>query len=539
MKPFLFSKANQSLGLIIISALLMTGCWSYYTKKVALPTSSADPWPETVTNLKNSRPLIQIVNASQKMDLVNYRLEDDIIIGTLTDAKEEVILPTKGTFARKNIPKAQRQPLLMTLQLWTDQKLSSGEASFPLSEFTSAQYVRPAHGVNVLTHIGAGVVGAAVFLAIACNCPRVYALNENGEKMMQGSLFTGAISKSFERTDLLPLYRLNRTEESIHLTIANELPEDEYIDEVKLLKVKKKADTRLAVDVSGELFEYNPNLISPTSAISLDGRDIASEVALEDGQVHDFDDMSEAKELNSAIFTFNKSDLPNQTAKLIVLGRQTDMLEASAEYMFSLFGDKFDKLNEKMDKFPREKYEAQNAKRGISMNAFIKTSKGWENAGSFHYASIVNQKWLGMDIDVSKVEGENVEIKLEAAYKFWELDYVGLSNDWNTLSNYEEVPTLSAFNEKGEDVSSLIQTADQQYAVQPHAGSFIEFSFENNASEDEVYVLKGTGYYHHIRDYDHKPNKRMLVKLKSMDPLSAQEVSKTLDLYLRAVSAHP
>ena len=487
----------------------------------------------------HTRPLIQVINQDKIMDLTQYQFDGDQLSGTLVEAKTIYNVPGKDSFWRKNIEQSNRKKFLMTLQLSTIAELAPGKITFNFKDFYAGQYYKPNHVFNVSTHILAGYGVALAAAAIACNCPRVYTIDEAGEKQMQGSLFSGAISKSFERTDLLPLYGLDKKRESINLTIANELPENEYIDEVKLLRVKKQNHMKIAEDANGSLFEYNPDLLTPTSAISLDGRDISDQVIFSDDLAHDFNDQSDHKELNSVVFTFPKPTLQDQSAKLVIYGRQTEMLEASAEYLFSLFGEDFHKLNDRMDKYPLEKYEKNNSKRGISMNVFIKTINGWEKTGSFHYASIVNKKWLGMDIDVSKAKGEHVEIKLEAAYKLWELDYIGLSDEWNPLTDYEEVPILSAFNEKGEDVSQLIEVKDHAYVIQPNEGSFIELEFENNASENEAYVLQGTGYYHHIRNYEHKPDKRMLLKLKSLDPLSAQEISKTLDIYLNSISAHP
>ncbi|MEZ4828546.1 MAG: hypothetical protein R3C61_20005 [Bacteroidia bacterium] len=114
---------------------------------------------------------------------------------------------------------------------------------------------------------------------------------------------------------------------------------------------------------------------------------------------------------------------------------------------------------------------------------------------------------MALPIDISAISGETINIRLESAYKFWELDQIGLSANWQQISEYVEVPMISAVNEKGEDVSARIHTVDEHYAVQPQAGSAITLSFENTAAEDEIYILKGTGYYHHIRNYEHAPDK--------------------------------
>ena len=540
MRNYSFSFGPLQILVFMFSTSIMLGC-VYYKKNTIFQEQAATDWNATLNEIKMSRPVIQVISENKIYDLANYRFEDDKLIGTIKPAKIIYTPPEQNLFLRSRLPTEQRRPILLIMQLFTLNDMNEGEVEIPISELGKVQYYQGADGASTLATLAlTGVLvvgGAAVFLAIACSCPRVYTVNENGEKVRQGTILTGAMSKSFERTDLLPLYDLDRTGESIKVGLSNELPEDEFIDELKLLKASKKAHTQLAVNADGELFEYNPSLATPVSATSLDGRDISAQIEKADEIGHFFDDQLETKELNSAIFTFDKKELTNSEAKLVVRARQTELLEYSAEYAFSLFGDEFDKMYEQMEKRSREKYERRNSQKGIAMNAYIRSGKSWEKVGSYHYASFLHKKWLGLDLDLSRVEGETVEIKLESAYKFWELDYVGIATDWENLTNYEEVALQSAINEKGEDISALIAEADENYAVQRGEGTSIDLTFANSAKENEVYVLKGTGYYKHVRNYAHKANKKQLLKLKAAGPMAGQEVSKTIDLYLQAVGS--
>ncbi|MEZ4828548.1 MAG: hypothetical protein R3C61_20015 [Bacteroidia bacterium] len=220
----------------------------------------------------------------------------------------------------------------------------------------------------------------------------------------------------------------------------------------------------------------------------------------------------------------------------MINARQTEWLESIAEVFFNAFGDQFDRWNTMMDKVPREKYEARTAERGLSMNVFIETDNGWQKVGTFHNAGVNAQKKMALPIDISAISGETINIRLESAYKFWELDQIGLSANWQQISEYVEVPMISAVNEKGEDVSARIHTVDEHYAVQPQAGSAITLSFENTAVEDEIYILKGTGYYHHIRNYEHAPDKPFIRYMRRNQQTVTQELSLLMDVMQRNAS---
>ena len=212
----------------------------------------------------------------------------------------------------------------------------------------------------------------------------------------------------------------------------------------------------------------------------------------------------------------------------MVYGRQTEWLEQVAESFFSLYGTDFDKFNQKLERVPRKFHENYDAKRGISMKAYVMTNAGWKKLGVFQNAGIVKEKLMGMDIDLDQVPGNEVKIKLEAAFRFWEIDQIGLTQDGQRMDQFEEVPLRSAINESGQDVAALLQNIDDQYAVQPAAGSQIELTFDNSAGKGEIYVLQGTGYYRHVREYAHEPQWKAIRGLRSLGKLSAHEFSRSL-----------
>lgn len=491
-------------------------------------------WDQYLQAQSVVRPIIHLYHGNKTYAMTNYSFsgegESAVIMGTLSEVPAYAI-PEQPSFLRNKLPDNVKPIINEIMHLYTDIEPQEGEMTLALKDIQQVIYHQNNTAANVLVNTGVGIVSAvagfAIFLAIACNCPRVYAMGPEGP-VMQGSLFTGAISKSLERTDYLPLQGLDRRGKQLEITVANELPEKEYLDHLQLLKVRPTPGASLGMDASsGQLFEYQ-SLQPAIAASSVDGRDLLARVKAQDEQVYNFDDQAYAEDLNSAVFTFDKSALQQDQAQLVVQVRQTEWLETVAEYFFQQFGNEFDRWVEMMDKVPADKYNERVAERGMSMNAYLKTAEGWKPVGTFHNAGVVQQKTMGLHLDLSQIAGDEVQIKLTSAHRFWELDQIGLSEDARSLTGYETVPLLGATNEQGEDIGALIQAQDQNYQILPDQQSAINLVFANTAAEDEIYVLQGTGYYHHLRDYTHEPNKPLLKAMKKGE-LTTHQLSQMLD----------
>lgn len=530
MKPLYL----QAICFLIVS-LTLTAC-TFYTREAQFrdqPRNQQNSWRGYVQNTSISRPMIYVKNNHKTFRLEQYQFEvaeePGILMGTLVE-EPTFYLPQQSSFRRGILESRYKGIIMKVLVLETTKELSEGLFTIAMPEIDAAVYYRNNVGASVFATAGVVALSttAAIiaFVAIVCNCPRIYAMGPEGP-VLQGSLFTGAISKSLERTDYVTLHGLDRRQDEIEVTIKNELPEEEYLDHVRLLKVKPTPGAVVGMDATEQLFEYQ-HAHMPVAAQSIDGTDILTLTHDWDELSYHFDDRVYDAELNAAVFTFDKQAIKRDQVKLVIQARQTEWLQVVADYFFTLFGRDFDRWVKMMDRVPRNTYDKRVAERGMSMNAYLKTAKGWELIGAFHNAGIMQQKTLGMTLDLSKVEGNEVEIKLTAAHKFWELDRIGISEDAHVLTDFEEVPMIAAVNQDGTNIQSYLAARDKDYYVLPDNQSEVSLRFAHTATADEIYVLQGTGYYHHVRHYEHEPNKAMLKDLKK-GHITTHELSQMLD----------
>lgn len=526
---------------LLLCIFLLNSC-TYY-QVVSLIPSQIDTWDNArMDEEKEISHIIRIVRDEINYEVVDVFYEGEMLKGSLKKVPA-YSFPSKMNFRKKFIEKNERVKFLVTLFAHTDIPVSEGPIAISLKDINRLRRYRingvASTAATVATVIGLTFVGGVAILAIACsNCPKAYEIDQSGEKHFQGALFTGAISKTRERIDLLPLAQIDRSKAGIKLIVANEYSEEEYINQLTLLKTTKSPGYEVAHDISSKLFEFR-GLQLPKQAISTDGSNHVEALMNRDKRVYGFSDEKSKEELNSIQITFDKTALVPGPVKLLVQARQTEWMQQVAGSYFSLYGTDYDKVIRKMDKIPKRFYNKYNASRGVFLNVFVQTKNGWDKVGSFDHVGIFKQKLLGVNIDLSKVHGNEVHIKLEAAFKFWEIDQVGLTQDFKMIEAYEEVPMISATNERKENVQQLLEKIDDQYALQPGPGTQITLNFAHTAKENEMYVLKGSGYYYENRDYTHAPQKEALRALRKEGKLGADELSRALHIHFLALkTAH-
>ena len=548
--------SSYTTHLLVSSFLLVClgGCINFYKRNVLDPQSFQDEsfvseqaWFDFIKSTSGIKPILNLYSDGVVYEADEYNFLGQELIANISVAPvPNFTIPNKKNFRRGLIPEEERAGLLSTLTIAVKSPLKAGNLRLHLSEVSNLTYFDKNDALTLVTStgitVGSIMVGGAIFLAIACSCPRVYALDENGNRHPQGSLLSGAIFRSLERQDAIWLNDITPVSDEIKLMVANELPEKEYLDHLQLMSIKVPQGYHLAYGPGdGETLAFGQTLL-PQKAEGGLGQDILPLVNQEDDAHYTFSERTYSDQLNEAIFSFDPTELEGSKAYLVLKGKQSAWLEEVAEYFFQQFGTDFDGWMDNMDDFPREKYDKNAALRGMSMNAYLETDQGWEKIGTYHNAGIVQEKTMALPVDISQAKAGNIRIKLSSAFNFWEVNQLSMTTDLAPLPAPNIHALRSAKTHLGEDVSGLLQTQDQQYLVQAEEGDFVELSFEAGKEEGLTYLLQGSGYYHHKRTYTHAPNKKALRKMKFYGPMVTHDLSLALDQVKRqyqAVAAQP
>lgn len=501
---------------------IFNGCSPVYFKTVPLPVNKI-----TLNEYLTKKPIWTIADANHKTEMISsVRIRGDSIFGKLSYLGY-VDHPDRPSYRKQKGPQSKSY-----LHLYTNSSEFSDIVKISLSDITSATTHENAVKKTILVNaaMGAAVAGAFYIpILIACNCPYVKVIGAD-TTTFQGSLFPGAISKSFERQDNLimkavPLDQAGK----INVRISNELPEIEYFNQVELFEVRDMPYGSLGQHALGHPVSYfsQNNLIS---ASTLGNKNIKEEVQSIQGGFYDFNEQGNDYELNKVFLTFDKAKLKDE-AILIIRAKQSKWMETVAAFTLQQFGTAYNSWVERLDKADPKKYDQSAIDRGISMNAYIKRNDQWDYIGSYANVGTLAYRDLALNVHLSNINTENIEIKLESAHGFWDIDYVGITDEWSEKVSLAKLNTISAVNREGVKVMQATATDDDTYTELPAEGDFINIHFEAPNDPNSYFILKGKGYYHPERKYTSKPNYKFLKAVKQ-DKMTSNQLSRLLQRQL-------
>ena len=153
----------------------------------------------------------------------------------------------------------------------------------------------------------------------------------------------------------------------------------------------------------------------------------------------------------------------------------------------------------------------------IPLSVYVQTDKGWEFVDYFNSLGPLATRDLVMPIDLTRVKGENVRVKLQCGFMFWEVDYVSMDFSKNISVDVSRLIPTSAFDEKGAEVSELIAASDDKYLIQPEIGNVVTVKYSSVTPKDgyaQTIFLHSRGYYEYIREYENWPNVSYLQTFK-------------------------
>ena len=509
-----------SLSLLLV--LFLSSCIYYRATEVAVISD------ESISSLVKYKSRVLVANdiyAKPKI-IRDFKFEDGIITGRLEEINFKYNYHGQRVFLRQKFPEAYP-----VLHLTTQQNLRADSFSLPFDQIKYGQIYEKARGLNIAATTGVAAAGTAVglgvFLIIACNCPYVAVIDSSGAENFQGSLFPGSMFTMLERNDNLVLSNLQPSASgAIEIKVYNELEEVQYIDNIQLTGVNHDYEN-LGLNELGELIAFNKGTL-PISAKAQNGVDVLQSLSARDDIDYSFDEVGTEEELNSVELTFSTKNVSDK-AQLVIRGQQSKWLEQTAEYFFQQFGTYFPTWVDKMNDGDSDKYNQNAIDQGISMNAFVKQNGEWQYVGSFNNVGTVAKRDITLPIDLSAF-GDEVEVKLECAHAFWDVDQVSLTSEWSTELKTTKFPALSAVNELGEDVSATIAAVDKNYVTQAEKGTYTMLKFDVPQDFEGSLVLNAGGYYNHVRDYKNEPNKKYLKDLKNTK-LSTHKMSRLLSIY--------
>ncbi|OMP30737.1 hypothetical protein [Mangrovimonas sp. DI 80] len=384
--------------------------------------------------------------------------------------------------------------------------------SFPLSDITSISVNDKNTGKTVASAIGV-TIGAIALIAIIValtksSCPFLYVKNGN-EYQFGGELYPGIITPNMQCEDYLKLPDLKVTNNTYDIKVTNELKEVQHTDFLELVEISHSPDISVLMDQNGNPHTFS-KLQAPKQSIVHGVKTHLDWVLEKDSRPFQFNnELDSDTSVRGVDFLFEKPKFATSQAKLYLSVKNSLWLD----YVFGKFNEQFGTYYPEFQKQQQTSskrksldwIEAQH----IPLSIYVKTTNGWELVERLRTVGPMAYRDLAVAVDMGKVEGEQLAVRLETGFMFWEVDYIGIDYSENVDLAIEHITPYKAIDQQGRDVTETLLTADRNYLIQPNVGDEVTVTFPielNESNLNRTYFLKNRGYYNYIRHYDKEPD---------------------------------
>lgn len=333
------------------------------------------------------------------------------------------------------------------------------------------------------------------------SCPYIYAFD--GEELrFVGEIFGGATLPSLERDDYLPLPDIQPIDGEYRLEIANELNEVEHTNLTELLVVDHAKGSRALFDKYGVPHVVG-DLHSPRSAMTLEAEDVLREVECADGMSYAGTPYGSAvRGMDGLDLSFDRP-LGASEARLVVHGKNSVWLEHVHARFAEHFGDMYGAWKETSRAMSPTEIRQWTLEQGIPLSVYVENEGRWEFVDTYPPVGPLGSKDQVMNLDLSRLPGDELKVRLQFGSMFWEIDCVEIDFDATSAVDWIRVPITRGLDEQGVEVSPLLVDDDDSYYVQPEPGNRAALAFKAPPAAtglERTVVLHGKGYYEVPRD---------------------------------------
>ena len=263
----------------------------------------------------------------------------------------------------------------------------------------------------------------------------------------------------------------------------------------------------------------NPQLIqeeiSPAVATTFSGVDIQEELTTRDQSVFQFNEEDFTR--NGTLLSFEKP--ANATnSKLILRAKNSLWLDYLYGQLAEKFGHRYETWMAERAELPTEERVQKLLENEIPLSIYLKQQNEWVRVEYLHTVGPLAARDFVIPLDLTLMEEETIEVKIETGFMFWELDYVAMDFSPNTEVDVQKAFLLSANGTNGIDWREALQATDEDYMGQLTIGEVTQLEFaapQPPAGKTQTAFLHTRGYYELIRDFSGPAQIKELNKFKT------------------------
>jgi len=333
------------------------------------------------------------------------------------------------------------------------------------------------------------------------SCPFVYSFD--GETYaLDSETFSAALFHAGQRTDWDNLDHLKEVGGSYRLRIRNELPEEQHVDEIKILAVDHAPGTTVVPSFEGKLYVLtSPE--APAGARDFAGRNVLSLVNERDERLwisnpwdRNIDVPEETRD--GLTLEFNRPR-GAKAATLVLNARNSEWTSWMENYFFDLLGRELENWHVLMNNSAQAREVFVGAlTREISLQARVWTGKGWRDAGSFWAVGPSIAKDVALELDLRDTPEDVLSVRLDSSAGLWMIDSACVDFSPEPPRTVKECILTRAVDQDGRDITALLGAVDDEAFVLHSDLEGADVSFLAPARPTGTVrslILKTTGYY--------------------------------------------
>ncbi len=523
---------------ICLALITLTGCYLSFYRTNTKPSIDA----ATASRLSSESKyfIIHFPNSTNGLEQVS--VNGDSLYGKIVPMPPEhtkYLHPESGS--KTNRVKAKyKKDALIEVHLYTNAELKHGDSAFSASitSFNRADVYELNKGAttgnHIISTIGLVLVAGLIALAISCNCPQVY-VDNNGAYSFTSGMYSGAVYSTLERMDYLPLNTVAYDAKEVSFKIANAKNEEQFINKVELLQINHLPGTKILPDRHGNILSYY-DIHLPVKAVTKGSDNITGILKKTDSAFYSFDNGTNDNGFSDVKLSFRKP-ANAAAAKLVIHARNTHWAGLLHKEFLQLFGDNFEKWREKQEKADTKELEKWQTDQALPLMVYIKTTAGWKFIDYFPLIGNTATRDMIMQINTKDISGDKIELKLETAYRFWDLDFAGIDYTTDEAFTTNVIEPEMVLKSDSSDQRIVLLNNDKIYTHLSN-DEFISFRYALPASAENTlssYILVSGGYYHDLERITGKTNYNELYKFQSkgaFDQFSREKYKEAQDVAL-------
>lgn len=473
----------------------ISACRTYYS-----PGVSSNLGSERLKQLREQNKYFILHCKDTVGHIHKLKVENEVVKGILYPLPDyrKAYLTTK-TKGPNRIKIFEDPHILEEVHIYANnyRSLEGSRIHFPISAIEKVEIYQIDKGRTYASRT-AGVIGGAMIVATPiiilimtkAMCPYVY-MEQEGDYQFCGELFGSAWHSSLERDDYLPLPDIEIGEKVCKLKISNELNQVQYINRIKLFMVENDGMDKILLDSNGIPHTCNA-LNPPFKAISNTGTDESLLMNDVDDLPYTFNNLQGTKHSGT---TYIDVSFPFSAkldkCKLVVRAKNSIWIDRILKEITHKSPGlvTFNHIQEK--EMYKQECETENS---LALKVYLLTNEKWVLQGELPAVGPLAYRELLLPIDLSSVKGNELKIRLQTGFMFWDVDYVAV--DFSKDKSYicEEISVSSDL----QNHTIFLENTDHHYIELNKKDDVLLLEFkipEHMLRKNKSLFLHAEGYY--------------------------------------------